>query len=462
MSQSSSACQTEQIMLADDASASPMRPRVWGVAALLQAVSDNLATRFGTSAVRGEICAFVRAASGHCYFQLKDAQGQAAQIRCVMFRRVAEGLSVRPVEGLAVEVQGQLTLYEPRGDLQFVVEAMRPAGSGSLYEQFLRLRARLEAEGLFANERKRPVPAFPRSVGIVTSSAGAALHDVLAALARRAPHVRVVVYPCLVQGAQAPDQIVQALGQAARRAEADTLIVCRGGGSLEDLWAFNDERVVRAIAGSPIPVICGIGHETDSTLADFAADLRAPTPTAAAELAAPARQALLEGADHLAHRLHARTRRVLDSHAQRLDRLSLQLLRPGQALQRRSADWALWQQRLRTAAWQATGLCDHRLSALAERMVRAGRQAPRDASRRVGVVAARLQALDPARVLARGYAWMADANGRPIGSVADVQAGEQLQARLADGRLWVEVSALLPEPGPPTSEAIVSSPDTRG
>lgn len=213
--------------------------------------------------MRGELSGFTRAASGHCYFTLKDAQGAAASLRCAMFRRAAGLLDFSPRDGQQVEMRGRVAVYEPRGELQFVVEAMRTLGAGSLYEQFLRLKAKLEAEGLFAAERKREMPGFAQRIGVVTSLGAAALHDVLSTLARRAPHVGVVIYPSLVQGADAPAALVTALTLAGRRREVDILILARGGGSLEDLWAFNDERVVRAVAASPIPLVCGVGHQTD-------------------------------------------------------------------------------------------------------------------------------------------------------------------------------------------------------
>ncbi|HKX95478.1 MAG TPA: exodeoxyribonuclease VII large subunit, partial [Methylibium sp.] len=241
--------------------------QVWEVAALVHAVGDALAARFGAVAVRGELAGFQRAASGHCYFTLKDADGSAA-LRCAMFRRAASLLDFAPADGALVELRGRLAVYEPRGELQFIVESMRRAGAGALYERFLRLKAQLEAEGLFDAARKRPLPAFPRRIGIVTSLAAAALHDVLTALARRAPQVQAIVYPSPVQGAEAPAALAAAIEAAGRRAEVDTLIVCRGGGSLEDLWAFNEALVVRAIAACPLPVVVGVGHETDVTLAD--------------------------------------------------------------------------------------------------------------------------------------------------------------------------------------------------
>ena len=247
----------------------------WSVAGLLQAVADALAARLGAVTVRGEISGFTRAASGHCYFTLKDSDGQAALLRCAMFRRAAGLLDFRPADGHQVELRGRITVYESRGELQCVVEAMARLGAGSLFELFLRLKSRLEAAGLFDAARKRPLPAHPRAVGVVTSLGAAALHDVLTAIRRRASHVRVVVYPSLVQGPEAPAQLVAAIAQAGQRAEVDVLIVCRGGGSLEDLWAFNDEAVVRALVACPIPVVCGVGHETDVTLAPGGRSARA-------------------------------------------------------------------------------------------------------------------------------------------------------------------------------------------
>jgi exodeoxyribonuclease VII large subunit len=259
----------------------PARP-AWGVAALLLATADALAARFGAVAVRGELSGFSRAASGHCYFALKDESGAPAMLRCAMFRRAASLLDFAPGDGQKVELRGRLGVYDARGELQLVVESMQRIGAGTLYEEFLRLRARLEAQGLFDPARKRQLPRHPGALGVVTSLGAAALHDVLTTLARRAPHLRVIVYPAPVQGVDAPPAIAAALALAGQRREVEALLLVRGGGSLEDLWAFNDERVVRAIVACALPVVCGVGHETDVTLADLAADLRAPTPTAAA------------------------------------------------------------------------------------------------------------------------------------------------------------------------------------
>ncbi|MDE2455419.1 MAG: exodeoxyribonuclease VII large subunit, partial [Burkholderiales bacterium] len=297
----------------------------WTVAALLLATADAIAARFGAVAVRGELSGFTRAASGHCYFSLKDAQGAPALLRCAMFRRAAVLVDFAPADGQQVELRGRLGVYEPRGELQMVVESLQRVGAGTLYEEFLRLKAKLQAQGLFEASRKRPLARWPLALGVVTSPAAAALHDVLAALARRAPQLRVVVYPSPVQGADAPGALAAAIASANLRAEVDTLLLVRGGGSLEDLWAFNDERVVRAVAQSRIPVVCGVGHETDVTLADLAADLRAPTPTAAAELAAPARDEWIAALDARAAALQALLARTLERQAQRLDRLGLRL-----------------------------------------------------------------------------------------------------------------------------------------
>ncbi|MBN8511351.1 MAG: exodeoxyribonuclease VII large subunit, partial [Burkholderiales bacterium] len=327
----------------------PPSPSVWDVQPLLLATADLLQARFGALTVRGEIAGFNRAASGHCYFGLKDLGGAGALLRCAMFRRAAglAGFDLR--DGQQVEVRGRLALYEARGELQMVVEAAQRLGAGALYEEFLRLKARLEAEGLFDPARKRALPRWPRTIGVVTSTAAAALHDVLAALARRAPQVRVIVYPSPVQGREAAAALAAALALAGRRGEVDVLLLVRGGGSLEDLWSFNDERVVRAVAASPIPVVCGVGHETDVTLADLAADVRAATPTAAAELAAPARAealARLEAAERL---LGLRLRRIVEMQAQRLDALALRLGAPARALQGQGQALDALQHRLRLA-----------------------------------------------------------------------------------------------------------------
>ena len=417
------------------------------MAGLVDAVAQSLAERFSVVAVGGEISGFTRAASGHCYFTLKDADGLAASLRCAMFRRAAAMLDFSPADGALVELRGRVAVYEPRGELQFVVEAMRRAGAGSLYEQFLRLRERLAAEGLFDADLKRPLPALPRRIGVITSTAGAALHDVLTALARRAPQVEVVVYPSPVQGVEAPPALVDALRIANQRAEVDLLLLVRGGGSLEDLWAFNDERVVRAVATSALPVVCGVGHETDITLCDLAADLRAPTPTAAAELAAPSREALLQQLAALERGLLRCLDHRLQTTAQRLDRLALRLSRPSDVLARQRRLLDLLAQRAAAAPGRRIELQRQRLDHLTSRPARALADMLRRQTTRLESLEARLQALDPQHVLARGYAWLDDGQGGAITSVHTLLPGHEVRAVLADGSVDMRVLQvrLLPE-----------------
>ena len=414
----------------------------WSVSGLLQAVADALAARLGAVTVRGEISGFTRAASGHCYFTLKDSDGQAALLRCAMFRRAAGLLDFRPADGHQVELRGRITVYESRGELQCVVEAMARLGAGSLFELFLRLKSRLEAAGLFDATRKRPLPAHPRAVGVVTSLGAAALHDVLTAIRRRASHVRVVVYPSLVQGPEAPAQLVAAIAQAGQRAEVDVLIVCRGGGSLEDLWAFNDEAVVRALVACPIPVVCGVGHETDVTLADLAADLRAPTPTAAAELAAPVCAEAMDRLDALARALRSAVGRRLDQQGQRLDRLALQIGRPVRWVAQQSARLATLAQRHGMALRLPLDRQHRQLDALALALDSAFRSRRGQHADRLERLALRLAANNPRQVLARGYAWLADDGGRPVTHAAGLAPGTRLTAQWADGQASVQVQTV--------------------
>lgn len=393
-----------------------MLSRVWDVAALVHAVADTLQARYGRVGVRGEIASLTRAASGHLYFTLKDGQGQVS-LRCVMFRRAASQLRALPAEGFMVEVTGQLSVYEARGELQLVVDDLRQAGAGALYEQFLRLKAQLEAQGWFDAQRKRELLRFPRRVAVVTSPTGAAVADVLTTLQRRSPHVEVWVLPCLVQGVDAPAQIASALGSIGYAHGVDTVILCRGGGSLEDLWAFNDERVVRAVAQCAVPVVCGVGHETDVTLADLAADVRAPTPTAAAEMVAQARDESMQALAQFAQRMRKGMRAHLDRQAQHLDHCA----------------WRVEDVR-RVVPWQ-----QERLAQLQRRLARAVDE--RLAQQRVIQAhwQARLDAVHPQKVLARGYAWVTDDSGAPVASVRGVQAGQSLAVHLADGQLDVQV-----------------------
>ena len=419
----------------------------WGVAALLLATSDALAARFGAVAVRGELSGFSRAASGHCYFALKDIDGAPALLRCAMFRRAAALTDFAPGDGQQVELRGRLGVYEARGELQMVVESMQRVGEGSLYEEFLRRRARMAAEGLFDVARKRPIAAHPRALGVVTSLSAAALHDVLTALRRRAPQVRVVIYPSAVQGAEAPAALQAALRLAGERAEVDTLLLVRGGGSLEDLWAFNDERVVRAVALCPLPVVCGVGHETDLTLTDLAADLRAPTPTAAAELAAPARADALTLLVSRQAALQQAVDRQLQSRAQRLDHFGLRLGQPARALlgqgQRLDEMSRRLQQVVRNRLERQLG----EPARLAQRLALALTVQCRQQALRLDTAQERLRAQDPRRVLQRGYAWVETVEGRPVVSARALRQGQAVTAVWSDGRAQAEVlavEALLP------------------
>ncbi len=417
--------------------------RVWSVSGLVAAVAGLIDQGFPACAVSGEISGLSRAASGHCYFTLKESAGTAT-LRCAMFRRAASLLDFEPADGQQVEVRGRLSIYEPRGELQFVAEAMQRSGAGALYERFLRLRARLEAEGLFDPASKRSLPSFPIAVGVVTSLGGAALHDVATTLARRSPHVRVIVYPSVVQGPDAPAALCAAIAAAGIHGAVDVLITCRGGGSLEDLWAFNDERVVRAIRAAPMPVVSGVGHETDVTLADLAADLRAPTPTAAAELVSPATSSQHQALDGLAQALARRVSSALDTEAQRLDRLSLRLARSGESVARRAHAIATLEQRLQAALARSLTAAHSSSTAAASRLGHAFELCRTRLVHRLDSAALRLHALDPDRVLARGYAMIVDATGRPVMSIAGLPIGAEVSARLADGEATLRVESTSP------------------
>src|SRR6266446_4642420 len=384
------------------------------VSELLRSVRDALERRFPLLWVRGELSNLSRAPSGHCYFTLKD---EAAQVDCVMFRSRAAALDWEPRDGAQVEVRALVTLYEPRGRFQLTVEGMRPAGLGPLYERFLRLKEKLEREGLFDVAAKRAPPAFPGCIGVLTSPAAAALRDVLTTLARRNPAIPVIVYPVPVQGEGAAARIAAMLATANARAECDVLLLVRGGGSIEDLWQFNDEKLAYAIRASRIPVVVGIGHESDFTIADFAADRRAPTPTAAAELVSPARADLLARVAECARCLSRETRRQLEYAMQALDALAKRLLHPAARLQTSE------QHLLHLGARLAFALT-HNLHFFQSR---------------IGRLQVALAGLDPTRVLARGYSITLDAQGKVITSAAQVSEGERVTTRLSQGSLESEV-----------------------
>ncbi|QQC63672.1 exodeoxyribonuclease VII large subunit [Paraburkholderia ginsengisoli] len=433
-------------------SATPGGEVVVPVSALNRAIGTMLERSFPLVWVAGEVSNFTRAASGHWYFSIKDAQ---AQMRCVMFRGRAQYAEFTPREGDRIEVRALVTMYEPRGELQLNVEAVRRTGQGRLYEAFLRLKAQLEAEGLFAAERKRALPTHPRAIGIVTSLQAAALRDVLTTLSRRAPHIPVIVYPAPVQGVGVSTKLAAMVDAASARREVDVLIVCRGGGSIEDLWAFNEEVLARAIAESAIPVVSGVGHETDFTIADFAADVRAPTPTGAAELVSPQRVLLLRELDHRHATLARGFGRMMERRAQQLDWLARRLVSPAERLTRQRTHLQQLSVRLASAGarpvrdararfsllqmrWQRwrPDLAAHqaKLGNLTQRLDAALlRQHERQVAR-IDTLAARLEVLSPQRTLERGYAAMIDAqSGRAVRAPSSLRPGRRLTVHLAEG-----------------------------
>ena len=401
--------------------------------------------------VAGEISNFTRAASGHCYFSLKDAQ---AQVRCVMFRHRMQLQDWRPENGMQVEVRACPSFYEQRGEFQLNVEAMRRSGLGALYEAFEKLKARLQAEGLFDAAAKQPLPRFPRAIGVVTSLQAAALRDVLTTLRRRMAAIPVIVYPTAVQGAGAGAQIAAAIGTADARAECDVLIVCRGGGSIEDLWAFNEEVVARAIHACRLPVVSGVGHETDFTIADFVADARAPTPTAAAQMASPNRDDLRQDLSHLYQRLARVTERALERRMQQLDVLARRLTHPGERIANQLAQLGHLASRLRSA-WQMTsGNSEWRLrelyqqllalrpdftvlatrqQTLAQRLASAAAHRIDALGAEVRSLAAQLTHLNPGAVLERGYSMVETAAGDIVRDSAQIERDDEVKLTFAQG-----------------------------
>jgi len=384
---------------------------VLSVSALLRSVRDTLERRFPLAWIGGEISNFRPASSGHWYFTLKD---EAAQVDCVMFRSRAAALDWEPAEGMRVEARALVTLYEPRGRFQLNVEHMRRAGLGPLYERFLKLKAQLEKEGLFDAAAKREIPAFPGCIGVVTSRQAAALRDVLTTLQRRNPSIPVIVYPVPVQGEGAAAKIAATLALANARAECDVLLLVRGGGSIEDLWQFNEEVVARAIRASSIPVVVGVGHETDVTIADFAADRRAPTPTAAAEMVSPSREELLARVAELARRASREALRRIEYAMQLVDALSRRLVHP--------------RERLRTSRQLLEQLAARLASAAARRLDNFAAQ--------LAALKAGLVSLNPSAVLERGYSLTRNAQGEVVVDAGRVAEGDRLTTTLAKG--WIE------------------------
>ena len=391
---------------------------ILSVGDLNRAIAASLEDRFDTVWVCGEISNFKAYDSGHWYFSLKDEEGQ---IRCVMFRGRNGQVGFMPQSGDLVEVSASLGMYVPRGDIQLTIQTLRRAGMGGLYEAFLKLKAKLAKEGLFDEERKREIPTHPRSIGIITSPQAAALKDVLSTLARRAPHIPIVIYPTLVQGPDAPAGIIAALKAAEKENTVDIILLVRGGGSIEDLWAFNDEQLAYAIASSNIPVVSGVGHETDFTIADFVADLRAPTPTGAAELAAPRKDQLLQELDAMKQALLQRVNQRMEREAQTLDQLALRLSHALPNPDRMREQIMSWQLRL-NQAW----------SVRIENM-----------KRNQSHYQSQLEILNPQRTLERGYAVILSKNKDQLHAVRnprELNTEQGFQVRLAEGKAEVQFS----------------------
>jgi exodeoxyribonuclease VII large subunit len=409
---------------------------VVSVSELNKRVRALLENQFETLWVAGELSNVKHAASGHWYFCLKDA---GASVDCAMFRTRARFLDFRPDNGQQVEVRARVTLYEPRGSYQLVVEEIRKAGLGALYEAFEKLKVKLEGEGLFAPGRKKPLPAFPRAIGLVTSPQAAALRDVLTTLARRAPMTPVILYPAPVQGEGAGAQLARALQAANARAEVDVLVLCRGGGSLEDLWAFNEEVLARAVAASRIPVVSGVGHETDFTIADFVADLRAPTPTAAAAAASPDREALGAALAQWRRRLGRDLRRIVETRTQRLDGLARRLLTPAQRLARSREQLAQLSRRL-VRARPDLALHRRELERGCARLRAAAARSAAERARHLAALRASLGHLDPTQVLARGYSIVRDGDGVVRRSSRGLAPGQALDITFSEGGAGVTVA----------------------
>ncbi|SHL61704.1 Exodeoxyribonuclease VII large subunit [Nitrosospira sp. Nsp11] len=424
---------------------------VLSVSELNRSAKDLLEQAFPLLWVGGEISNIKRYGSGHWYFSLKDAD---AQIRCVMFRDKNQYLDWQPSDGMRVEVRALVTLYQSRGDFQLNVETIRRAGLGSLFEAFERLKARLGKEGLFDADRKKPLPLFPRQIGIITSPAAAALHDVLSTLKRRMSFVPLIIYGTPVQGAGASAKIAAAIRNAGNRAECDVLILCRGGGSIEDLWAFNEEAVARAIAACPIPIVSGVGHETDFTIADFVADVRAPTPTGASQLVCPDRKELIRHGEIMHGRLQRAMQRGIESRMQHIDMLECRLVHPGKRINDQLGHLQHLRERLARSWHQDLARHYWRLRELDQRLLIASPDIPRlvERQRDLGLrmrraIAVRIETLvmslqrqqenlahlNPESVLERGYSIVYGPGGAVVRSSDEIDVGDTIRVEFAKG-----------------------------
>jgi exodeoxyribonuclease VII large subunit len=415
------------------------RPEPLSVSALTARIKDLLEEQVGEVSVAGEISNFRRQASGHCYFTLKD---EGSQIPCALFKGSAARLGLQPGDGVKVVAHGEVSVYEPRGAYQLIVRGLEPLGKGDLHQRFEELKKKLQAEGLFEESRKRPIPEFVERVGIITSPTGAAVRDVIHVLQRRCPRIALTVFGVKVQGEGAAEEVAEAIAEMGRR-DFDVLLVVRGGGSLEDLWSFNEEIVARAVVASPVPVISGVGHETDFTICDFAADLRAPTPSAAAEMVSRPDADWQEEVESLGERLESAVRDVLEEKKRRIGELagSYVFREPGKMVEmsaQRVDELAVQLQRGLGNAWryrkQMAEVLLQRWGALRpERRVR-------ELSLRMQAAADRLRVLGPDETLRRGYTLVQSPDGKLVRHVAAAKKQSELVVRFSDGKLGVKVT----------------------
>lgn len=418
---------------------------VWSVGQLCLALANLMDQHFNPVQVKGEITGFMRAASGHCYFSLKDGQGQ---IRCAMFKRASSSLRFNPKDGDLVELKGKIDVYSARGDLQLIVETMKQAGMGNLYEQFLLLKAQLEQKGLFDKSRKRVLPMMPKAIGLITSLGAAALRDVATTLARRVPHIKVVLSPAAVQGANAPQEIMQAFDrleaynlQAEQQQETpvELILLVRGGGSIEDLWSFNNEELAYKIANSSVPVVSGVGHETDFTIADFVADVRAATPTAAAEIICESTMAWQSALLQLHNRMSDAVQRRIDQQEMNLDRLLARLGRPSNKIAQQNQWLSQLANNLKFAVSTRLQTEIHQHNHYAKALPVLTQNNLKQAQIQLEHCATQLKILSPQQVITRGYARLENASGQAISSVTDVKVGQKMTVLVQDGQISTEV-----------------------
>lgn len=442
------------------------RPTIYSISQLNRLAKEILEQELGSLWLSGEISNFTQPVSGHWYFTLKDKN---AQVRAAMFRMRNLRVNFKPQNGMQVVVRANISLYEPRGDYQIIVESMQPAGEGLLQQQFEQLKMKLAAEGLFAQQYKKEIPAHCRKIGVITSASGAALHDILQILRRRNPALEVIIYPTLVQGKEAAQDIVASIEIANKRQECDVLIVGRGGGSLEDLWCFNEEIVARAIFASQIPIISAVGHETDVTIADFVADLRASTPSAAAELLSRDQKELWQKIDYLQQRLEIAFTYKLNRYLQRLERLQLRLKNqhPQARLQLQRQQYFYLQQRLTQAIadylqrrQQLQASLSQRLSQLPltlqiktqqrtlnhwqTRLQTAINTVLQHQQHKLANLGGRLDNISPLKVLQRGYTVTTSLDTKLVSSIQQVTIGQEIATRTVDGKLISQITRIEP------------------